>query len=596
MNIITVSGIVILIMIFGFVLIGLWFKKVTVSSGDFLMAGRNIPFWLLAGSYLGSMVGGASVSGYTGLGFSDGISAIWAALFTCLGLTGFIIIFARRLNFFGRRAEAVTITDFICARYGEKLRLPAGIIAFLRPAILTGMQLLAIAVVLNVAFEIAIKWGVVISAVIIFTYLYTAGQYSAIVVQWIQAMFQSLAIVVAAIAAFKLIGNPNAATEAFYFVLPDSFVDAWTVDTGSFSTWILTLGLYYFACPWMYMWAYVGESPRVSSNAQLALLGAGYYNVLPFLAGMAVMAAVTMGTLILPEGLGSDGIYSWIGLHSESIVVGVIMIVGLVMTIISTGSSVAMNGVTILVQDIYKGVLNKNASEKQLMRVSRFSVILVLVIAVLSAIWVPVLVPLWVLAQAIVMAGLFVTVMAAWFWKRSTTSGAFAATVGGGIAAIIWAVYTWVTTGAPGTLIFGLHCVHVGLIVSLVCMIVVSLATQHSEAENIEATNYAALGREMVAQDPDHAPGLWGWLGAKTLGVKLVWILVFTLFILHFALIFLFHFSWAGYAMVYIAMGASIVMGLVFAVCGAKDVMTLVKRSKLAAAEQAKAISSEADS
>ena len=586
MNIITVSGIVIVLMILLFVLIGLWFKKVTVSSGDFLMAGRNIPFWLLAGSYLGSMVGGASVSGYTGLGFTSGISAIWSALFTCLGLTGFIIIFARRLNFFGRRAEAVTITDFICARYGEKLRLPAGIIAFLRPAILTGMQLLAIAVVLNVAFGIEIKWGVVISAIIIFTYLYTAGQYSAIVVQWIQAMFQSLAIVVAAIAAFKLIGDPKAATEAFYFVLPDSFVDAWSVDSGNFSTWVLTLGLYYFACPWMYMWAYVGESPRVSSNAQLALLGAGYYNVLPFLAGMAVMAAVTMGIIVLPEGITGDSIYSWIGLNSNYLIVGVIMIVGLVMTIISTGSSVAMNGVTIIVQDIYKGVINKNASEKQLLRISRFSVILVLVIAVLSAIWVPVLVPLWVLAQAIVMAGLFVTVMAAWFWKKSTTAGALAATIGGGISAVTWAIYVWVTTGAPGTLIFGLHCVHVGLGTSIILMVVVSLATKHSMDENPDATNYGILGREMNAADPEHEPGLWGWLGAKTIGVKLVWIMVFTLFALHFALIFLFHIPWAGYAMVYIAMGASIIMGIVFAIYGAKDVKTLIGRSKKAAEKQ----------
>lgn len=586
MNIITVSGIVIILMIVAFILIGLWFKKVTVSSGDFLMAGRNIPFWLLAGSYLGSMVGGASVSGYTGLGFSDGISAIWSALFTCLGLTGFIIIFARRLNYFGRKTEAVTITDFVCARFGEKLRLPAGIIAFLRPAILTGMQLLAIAVVLNVAFGITIELGVVISAVIIFTYLYTAGQYSAIVVQWIQAMFQSLAIVVAAVAAFKLIGNPSAAAEAFYFVLPENFVNAWAVDTGNFSTWILTLGLYYFACPWMYMWAYVGESPRVSSNAQLALLGAGYYNVLPFLAGMAVMAAVTMGVLVLPEGIVGDSLYSWIALNSKSIVVGVIMIVGLVMTIISTGSSVAMNGVTILVQDIYKGVINKNASEKQLMRFSRLSVIVVLLIAVLSAIWVPVLVPLWVLAQAIVMAGLFVTVMAAWFWKHSTTSGAMAATIGGGIAAITWAVYTWIITGSPGTLIFGLHCVHVGLAVSIILMIIVSIATNHSKQENIDATNYVVLGKAMNAEDPEHAPGLWGWLGAKTIGVKLIWIVVFTLFVLHFALIFLFHLPWAGYAMVYIAMGASIIMGIVFAIFGAKDVKTLVKRSKEAAQSQ----------
>lgn len=134
MSILTLSTIILIILVIAFIGMGIWFKRLVTTSEDFLLAGRSAPFWLMAAAYLGGYVGGASVSGYVGYGFNGGISQMWTSMFVVGGITIFIMLFARRLNYFGRKTGAVTLADFVCTRYGEGLRLPMAIFSVPRPA------------------------------------------------------------------------------------------------------------------------------------------------------------------------------------------------------------------------------------------------------------------------------------------------------------------------------------------------------------------------------------------------------------------------------------------------------------------------------
>ena len=211
-----IALVVLVILVIAFIGAGMWFRRMATTADDFLLAGRKAPFWLLATAYLGGYVGGASVSGYVGNGYASGISQMWASLFVVTGCVIFTILFSRRLNYFGRKTDAVTISDFICTRYGEVMRLPASIIALARPAILTGMQFLAIATSMTVVFGTSTEFGVIVSSVIILIYLITAGQYSALITQWFQSILQAVGIILFALVAFKLVGDPTEVTKAFY--------------------------------------------------------------------------------------------------------------------------------------------------------------------------------------------------------------------------------------------------------------------------------------------------------------------------------------------------------------------------------------------
>jgi SSS family solute:Na+ symporter len=580
MSIITLSVLVLIGLCIIFVIMGIRFQKLTTTSEDFLLGGRKAPFWLMLAAYLGGAIGGSSVSGYIGYGYSGGLATIWSALFPGLGLTAFIVIFARRLNHFGRTTGATTITDFLCARYGESVRVPAAIMSFFRPAFLTGMQYLATAIVLRVAFGLPLQAGVVIAAVVILAYLITAGQYSALVTQWVQAILQSLCIVVFAVSAVKLAGGMDAAVSGLYNILPENFVNGLSLSWSQVSVWFLTLCLFYLVDPWAYMWAYIGKTPRITQNAQLAMCSQ-FYGVLVFVAGMCIAVAVTSGNIVLPEGLTSDSLYAHIALNESAPAVGMILIVGLMMTIISCGSSFIMNGVTILTKDIYKSAINKNATDKQMLNASRISVAIVSLLGIVGALWLPILVPLWVLAQALVLGGLLPAMIGAWWWKRATTQGAFASIVLGGLSAIGWAMYAWVQTGSPGGLIANLHAAHIGVFVSVPVFIIVSLVTK-PDYSRVEATSYNVLGKAMKAEqaalgDPDK-PGLFGFFGAEKGYVKAAWVLVIVLFALHYFLVFGFHLPIFGEFTIWTAIVVSVGMMIVIAIMGGYDLAGFLKR------------------
>lgn len=586
MNItVTISLIVLVVLVLAFIGTGMWFKSMATTTGDFLLAGRKAPFWLMASAYLGGYVGGASVSGYVGIGYATGISGMWASLFVVTGCAIFTIIFARRLNYFGRKTEAVTIADFVCERYGEKLRIPAALVALTRPAILTGMQFLAIAVCMQVVFGTSTTVGVIVSSVIILLYLITAGQYSALITQWFQSILQAVGIILFAVVAFKLVGGTAEVTHAFYSLIPESFTDFLSIDKGTLSVYALTLGLFYLADPWMYMWAYVGKSPKVSSNGMLAVLGGSYYNVLPFLAGMAILIGVLTGVIGDIGTMTGDALYAWFTINFANTVVGVLILVGLLMTIVSCGSSFAMNGVTILTKDVYMKIINKNATDKQSLRASRISLVIVVGIGIVSALWLPILVPLWTFAQAICISGLFATTMAAWFWKRSTTAGALASTIGGGLAAFLFAMYAWIETGSPGSLVGGFHAVHVGMIISIPLMIVVSLCTK-PDYEMAKKTNFKVLGEELKTTDiipqeeKQTKPGIFGWLGAETSTWKIFWIIVAMIFIGHYVLSLGFGNEALGTIMVWVSLVVGVLMIIMMAALGGKDIVNMARENK----------------
>lgn len=588
---VTIALVCIVVLCIAFIFVGIWFSKMAKTSEDFLLAGRGAPFWLLATAYLGGYVGGASVSGYVGNAYGSGISQLWASLWVVLGVFFFIILFVRRLNYFGRKTGAVTISDFLCARYGEKMRAPSAIVAVLRPAILTGMQFLAIATAMTVVFGTSTAFGVFSSSLIILLYLITAGQFSALITQWFQAILQSVGIVLFAVVAYKMIGDPTTVTSAFFEYLPKNITNIFAMDFSSFTVYFMTLGVFYLVDPWGFMYAYMGKSPKSTSNAMMSVLCGNYYNVLPFLSGICILLGVTMGKWVVPEGLSSDGLYVWFTLNSTNVFVGTVILVGLLMTIISCGSAFAMNGVTILTRDLYQKIINKDATDVQVLRASRISVIVVVAIGIVSALWLPILVPLWVLAQAIVLSGLFMPTMCAWFWKRATTEGALASCVIGAGASVAWAMYAWVTTGSPGTIMFGLHAVHVGTFVSIPVMIIVSLATK-ADPEMAKNTDWKLLGEEMKAtnlipeEDKCLKKGLFGWLGADTKGWKIFWVIMAILFVAHFVLSIGFNSSNMAVALTWVSLGVGIIMLIILAVNGGRDLSGMIKDNKATLAVQ----------
>ena len=156
--------------------------------------------------------------------------------------------------------------------------------------------------------------------------------------------------------------------------------------------------------------------------------------------------------------------------------------------IMSTADSQLLVTASSVSEDIYKGVVNKEASDKKVLMVSRITVVVVAIIAYIIA-----LNPnnsimgLVSNAWAGFGAAFGPLVVLSLFWKRTNKPGAIAGIVSGGVAVIIWD-YIPLMKNADGAMVTlgtgtGIYSLLVGFFLSLICIVIVSLCTKAPNEE-----------------------------------------------------------------------------------------------------------------
>ncbi|MBR3524580.1 MAG: sodium:proline symporter, partial [Lachnospiraceae bacterium] len=153
--------------------------------------------------------------------------------------------------------------------------------------------------------------------------------------------------------------------------------------------------------------------------------------------------------------------------------------------IMSTADSQLLVSASAMAEDIYKGVIKKDASDKNVMMISRIAIVVIAVVAYVIAIDPDSSVMKLVSdAWAGLGAAFGPLVLMSLFWKRTNLPGAIAGLVSGALTVIIW---DYIPIGG-GTLsaTTGLYSLALGFPISLICIVIVSLLSKAPSASMIE--------------------------------------------------------------------------------------------------------------
>ena len=163
--------------------------------------------------------------------------------------------------------------------------------------------------------------------------------------------------------------------------------------------------------------------------------------------------------------------------------IGGVFLCGILAAIMSTADSQLLVTASSVSKDIYKDILKPQADEKTVLKVSRVTVIVVAVLAFAIA-WNPNNSIMGLVSNA--WAGLGSAfgpiVLMSLFWRRTNFAGAVAGIVSGGLTVIIWDYIPLVAGQTLGSYT-GLYSLAVGFAVSLIMIIVFSLATKEPSKE-----------------------------------------------------------------------------------------------------------------
>jgi len=470
---ITIDYVIIFVFLAAMFYVGSIFYKWVGSSDDFYLAGRQLTPFILAAVLAATNVNLYSFVGQAGIAYKEGIPIIWQ---TWTGNMAMVISGLFVIPIF-RRLRIRTIPEFLEKRYSKGVRTFVAFLWILRLTFWLGVVLYtAVIAAQTISGLTSFTAWVLIFSVVVIIYTILGGMWSVAftdVIQFILMLGGALILLPLVMSAVGWFPGLSAK-------LPEGALTL-VRSTGTYN-WKFILAIFLLGIEWacvdqgLLQRAFVTASTRsVAKGLVLAGIITTPFALLWNLPGLAAR--------ILYPGLtnADSAVPLLIANLIPNIVLGLV-VVGLLSSQLSTISG-NLNGVaTIFASDVYENVINRKATDGDVLRIARIITLITGIGMVLFAYLVPILggaVNAYLTIIAIMDMPLFViAVVYGLLWKRVNWQGAVTGYILGAISGVIgqfffkldFNVTTFITAGT-----------------TLIITPIVSLMTKEESNEKIEA-------------------------------------------------------------------------------------------------------------
>lgn len=432
--------------------LGLWVSREKKGhqkdTADYFLASKALPWWAVGASLIASNISAEQVIGMSGSGYVIGLAIAsyeWMAAIT-------LIIVAKYFLPIFLEKQIYTMPQFLEIRYDHRVRTSLAVFWLLVYIFVNLTSVLYLgALALRTIMNIPLFYGVLGLAVFSALYTIYGGLKAVAWTDVVQVVVLILGGLITSVLALNAISNGDGflvglvelyhkAPAKFDMILDAShpnYKDLPGISVLVGGMWIANL--FYWGCN-----QYITQRALAAKDlhqAQRGLAFAGYLKLLiPLIVVIPGIAAYvltndaaysnTVGHLAAIQK--PDEAYPWLLNGFVPIGLKGIAFAALIAAIVSSLSSMVNSTATIFSMDIYKQIIDKEASETKLVRVGRIGSAVALIIAIAIA---PQLTTLEQAFQYIqeftgfVSPGIFAIFIFGLFWKRATTDSALWAAV-----------------------------------------------------------------------------------------------------------------------------------------------------------------------
>lgn len=464
-------GIVVLYMA-GVVGIGYYFFRRNRNAEDYYVGSRSMTAHHVGLSIVATDVGGGFSIGLGGLGFAMGLSGSWLLFTGLVGAWLSAVLIIPRVKAVDASQGMFTYPDFLRFRFDERVAIMAALISGIGYLGFTGAQLLAGAkLAAGTMFSgepfgmDPVRFSLYVIAAVAIGYTVIGGLKAVIytdTVQWI-ILLSGLIIVTIPVTLHE-IGGFSALRES----LPPEFFTLTNISLATFINWMVTIVPIWLVAMTLYQRMFACKDTREARNAWY-IAGVFEYPIMAFMGVLLGMCA----RVLFPEVESELGLPTLI---REVLPIGVtgIVVAAYFSAIMSTADSCLMASSGNFVNDVIERYFMKNASGKAVVRLSMLVTLVIGVLAVLIASRFATVLDAILYAYAFMVSGLFVPTLGAFFWRRSSSTGAFWGMLAGGIFTL-----TMLITGRD--MPYGFDPTLYGILLSGVVFVVLSIAVPDRE-------------------------------------------------------------------------------------------------------------------
>lgn len=420
--------------------LAIWSSRGSSDTAGFFIAGKNLPYWVVAFSANATGESGWLLLGLTGMAYSVGLHSLWVVAGEIIGISLCWLLIARRLKIDADRCQAITLPDYLESRFQDSrhiLRIISIVIIIVMVLIYVAAQMIAAGKAFADFMQISYVHGVILGAIV--TSLYTViGGYKAVAyTDVVQGVLMLLALMVLPVVAFHEAGGVQAVFQGLGDIDPvllNFFGEqGWSLPGFIAVISFLAIGMPFLGVPQVLVrFMSINDPAQVKKGAAISiacllvfLLGA----ILLGLAGRVLFPGLTDPELIMPTI--SRELF-------PPLITGVLVVV-LLAAIMSTVDSLLILISSAVTRDLLQKILKPDLPDRTLALIGRITTVVVGAGALLIALSENRAIFWFILFS---WSGLGATfgpvVLCALLWRRVNLAGAAAGMLGGFLICVAW--------------------------------------------------------------------------------------------------------------------------------------------------------------
>lgn len=481
--------------------IGLYYaRRANESSDNYFIGGRKLGPWITAMSAEASDMSGWLLMGLPGVAYWLGLSdAFWTAIGLAAGTYINWLIVAKRLRRYSVVAgNAITIPEFISNRFKENKKIILTISSLFILVFFTvyaASCFVTFGKLFSTLFDMQYQVVMIIGAFVVILYTFLGGFLAESVSDFLQGI-----VMIAALCLILVLGTISAGGisavinnikgipgffEFFGIAQPQLADGVQQIDAAGrplfgeagnygFLTIISTLswGLGYFGMPQVLLrFMAIEKSSDLKKSRRIATI----WCVISLFAALSIglIGRAMYPTELLTQS-SSESIFIIMSTGLLPPLVAGIILSGILAATMSSSDSYLLISASAFSRDIYKGIMKKDATDKQIMIVTRITLLIVSLFGIVIA-----LDENSIIFQVVsfAWAGFGATfgpiMLFSLLWKKTTRSAAIAGMLTGGGMVFIWKLLLKPIGG-----IFGIYELFPAFVLSCIVIVVFSLITK----------------------------------------------------------------------------------------------------------------------